>query len=126
MAKKNDKLKFGYPVTQNISLVQLHESTLHENARENSPTLCINLNEKVVNVGFYVSVIRQEVRNGQQEKYFAQPQQSADTKIKFHNFFSFVGFTKKYFIFIFFNQRKKDVLHFAFVLHLYHQNVLKL
>ena len=67
---------------------------MHENARENSPTLCINLNEKVVNVGFYVSVIRQEVRNGQQEKYFAQPQQSADTKNKIQQFFSFVGFTK--------------------------------
>ena len=48
--------------------------------RENSPMLCINLNEKVVNVGFYVSVIRQEVRNGQQEKYFAQSQQQTFKK----------------------------------------------
>lgn len=35
--------------------------TLHENAVKIAPTLCINLNEKVVNVGFYVPVIRQEM-----------------------------------------------------------------
>ena len=48
--------------------------TLHENAVKIAPTLCINLNEKVVNVGFYVPVIRQEMvkpERGVKEFFFS-------------------------------------------------------
>ena len=37
----------------------LYTYLLSMKMRENSPMLCINLNEKVVNVGFYAPVIRQ-------------------------------------------------------------------
>ena len=68
--------------------------TLHENAVKIAPTLCINLNEKVVNVGFYVPVIRQEM---------VKPERGVR---------EFFFLTKKYFIFrSFFTKKREMYLH---------------